>query len=163
MGLFGDDFYSTKVSRRAEPEQKGKLQIIRPGGGRRTRDRWSNPRRARSEFSSTVKVAVISSVISSIVTVTLFSFISQPATQLPLANAAGQGGGGTAQTAQVADPYDRIINAAAEVRPSVVSIVNHKTGSSLSMEDSALGSGVIFKRRWQSLHYDQSPRRGRCQ
>ena len=145
MGLFGDDFYSTKVSRRAEPEQKGKLQIIRPGGGRRARDRWSNPRRSRSEFSSTVKVAVISSVISSIVTVMLFSFISQPSTQLPLANAAGQGGGPT-QTVQAADPYDRIINAAAEVRPSVVSIVNHKTGSSLSMEDSALGSGVIFKK-----------------
>ena len=75
----------------------------------------------------------------------LFSFISQPSTQLPLANAAGQGGGPT-QTVQAADPYDRIINAAAEVRPSVVSIVNHKTGSSLSMEDSALGSGVIFKK-----------------
>lgn len=144
MGLFGDDFYSTKVSRRAEPEQKGKLQIIRPGGRGRGQDRWQNPRRSRSGFSSTVKVAVISSVISSIVTVTLFSFIMQPAS-LPLANAAGNGGGGT-QTAQAADPYDRIIQAAAKVRPSVVSIVNHKTGSSLSMEDSALGSGVIFKK-----------------
>ncbi|MFE6074882.1 S1C family serine protease [Paenibacillus sp. NPDC057886] len=142
MGLFGDDFYSTKVSRRAEPEQKGKLQIIRPGG--RGRDHWQNPRKSRSGFSSTVKVAVISSVISSIVTVTLFSFIMQPAA-LPLANAAGNGGGGT-QAAQAADPYDRIIQAAAKVRPSVVSIVNHKTGSSLSMEDSALGSGVIFKK-----------------
>lgn len=144
MGLFGDDFYSTKVSRRAEPEQKGKLQIIRPGGRGRGRDRWQNPRKSRSGFSSTVKVAVISSVVSSIVTVTLFSFIMQPSA-LPLANAAGNGGGGT-QTAQVADPYDRIIQAAAKVRPSVVSIVNHKTGSSLSMEDSALGSGVIFKK-----------------
>lgn len=144
MGLFGDDFYSTKVSRRAEPEQKGKLQIIRPGGRGRGRDRWQNPRKSRSGFSSTVKVAVISSVVSSIVTVTLFSFIMQPSV-LPLANAAGNGGGGT-QTAQAADPYDRIIQAAAKVRPSVVSIVNHKTGSSLSMEDSALGSGVIFKK-----------------
>lgn len=144
MGLFGDDFYSTKVSRRAEPEQKGKLQIIRPGGRARGRDRWSNPRRSRTGISSTVKVAVISSVISSIVTVLLFSFITQPAS-LPLANATGNGGGG-AQTAQAADPYDRIIQAAAHVRPSVVSIVNHKTGSSLSMEDSALGSGVIFKK-----------------
>ena len=143
MGLFGDDFYSTKVSRRAEPEQKGKLQIIRPGGRGRGRDRWQNPRKSRSGFSSTVKVAVISSVISSIVTVTLFSFIMQPSA-LPLANAAGNGGG--TQTAQAADPYDRIIQAAAKVRPSVVSIVNHKTGSSLSMEDSALGSGVIFKK-----------------
>ncbi len=142
MGLFGDDFYSTKVSRRAEPVQKGKLQIIRPGG----RDRWQNPRRSRSGISSTVKVAVISSVISSIVTVTLFSFIMQPAS-VPLANATGNGGnGGNVQAAQTADPYDRIIQAAAKVRPSVVSIVNHKTGSSLSMEDSALGSGVIFKK-----------------
>ncbi len=142
MGLFGDDFYSTKVSRRAEPVQKGKLQIIRPGG----RDRWQNPRRSRSGISSTVKVAVISSVISSIVTVTLFSFIMQP-TSVPLANATGNGGnGGNLQAAQAADPYDRIIQAAAKVRPSVVSIVNHKTGSSLSMDDSALGSGVIFKK-----------------
>lgn len=142
MGLFGDDFYSTKVSRRAEPVQKGKLQIIRPGG----RDRWQNPRRSRSGISSTVKVAVISSVISSLVTVTLFSFIMQPAS-VPLANATGNGGnGGNLQAAQAADPYDRIIQAAAKVRPSVVSIVNHKTGSSLSMEDSALGSGVIFKK-----------------
>jgi len=142
MGLFGDDFYSTKVSTRAEPVQKGKLQIIRPGG----RDRWQNPRRSRSGISSTVKVAVISSVISSIVTVTLFSFIMQPAS-VPLANATGNGGnGGNVQAAQTADPYDRIIQAAAEVRPSVVSIVNHKTGGSLSMEDSALGSGVIFKK-----------------
>lgn len=145
MGLFGDDFYSTKVSRRAEPEQKGKLQIIRPGGRARGRDRWSNPRRSRTGISSTVKVAVISSVISSIVTVMLFSFITQP-TSLPLANATGNGGGGSAQATQAADPYDRIIQAAAHVRPSVVSIVNHKTGSSLSMEDSALGSGVIFKK-----------------
>lgn len=142
MGLFGDDFYSTKVSRRAEPVQKGKLQIIRPGG----RDRWQNPRRSRSGISSTVKVAVISSVISSIVTVTLFSFIMQPAS-VPLVNATGNGGnGGNLQAAQAADPYDRIIQAAAKVRPSVVSIVNHKTGSSLSIEDSALGSGVIFKK-----------------
>lgn len=146
MGLFGDDFYSTKVSRRAEPEQKGKLQIIRPGGGRRARDRWSNPRRSRSELSSTVKVAVISSVISSIVTVTLFSFISQPAAQLPLANAAGQGGG-TAQTAQVVDPYDRIINAAAEVRPSVVSIVNHKTGVTCRWKIPRWGPGLFLKRK----------------
>src|SRR5690348_9111184 len=51
MGLFGDDFYSTKVSRRAEPVQKGKLQILRPGG----RDRWQNPRKSRSGISSTVK------------------------------------------------------------------------------------------------------------
>ena len=97
-------------------------------------------------ISSTVKVAVISSVISSIVTVTLFSFIMQPAS-VPLANATGNGGnGGNLQAAQTADPYDRIIQAAAKVRPSVVSIVNHKTGSSLSMDDSALGSGVIFKK-----------------
>ncbi|KAA2301428.1 serine protease, partial [Clostridioides difficile] len=85
------------VSRRAEPEQKGKLQIIRPGGRARGRDRWSNPRRLRTGISSTVKVAVISSVISSIVTVMLFSFITQPAS-LPLANATGNGGGGGAQT-----------------------------------------------------------------
>lgn len=143
MGLFEDDFYSTKVSRRAEPVQKGKLQILRPGG----RDRWQNPRRSRSRsgFGSTVKVAVISSVISSVVTVMLYSFISQP-TAVPLSNVIGSGSGGSLQTAQAADPYDRIIQAAAKVRPSVVSIVNHKTGSSLSMEESALGSGVIFKK-----------------
>lgn len=143
MGLFGDDFYSTKVSRRAEPVQKGKLQILRPGG----RDRWQNPRRSRSRsgFGSTVKVAVISSVISSVVTVMLYSFISQP-TAVPLSNVIGSGSGGSVQAAQAADPYDRIIQAAAKVRPSVVSIVNHKTGSSLSMEESALGSGVIFKK-----------------
>lgn len=143
MGLFGDDFYSTKVSRRAEPVQKGKLQILRPGG----RDRWQNPRRSRSRsgFGSTVKVAVISSVISSVVTVMLYSFISQPSS-VPLSNVIGNGSGGSMQTAQAADPYDRIIQAAAKVRPSVVSIVNHKTGSSLSMEESALGSGVIFKK-----------------
>ncbi|KHF34938.1 Serine protease Do-like HtrA [Paenibacillus sp. P1XP2] len=51
------------------------------------------------------------------------------------------------QVDSAADPYERLVQAAAKVRPTVVSIVNYKDDKKdKSLEESALGSGVIFKK-----------------
>ncbi|ADO59349.1 MULTISPECIES: trypsin-like peptidase domain-containing protein [Paenibacillus] len=129
MGLFEDDFYSTKVSTRAAKKTAFKA---RRGG----RGRWPH----RNRRVSPVQAAVISGAVSAVVAVLLFSFITglpsttavTGASHYPLRQAAG-------------DPYDRIVQAAAKIRPAVVSIVNLKGEDGNSTEQSALGSGVIFR------------------
>jgi len=46
------------------------------------------------------------------------------------------------------DPFERLIQAAAKVRPAVVSIANYKDHKKddINLEESGLGSGVIFKK-----------------
>lgn len=132
MGLFDDEFYSTKVSKRT-----GNL----PNRIRVSRQRWW-PRTVKNSESSSlsmVQVAVISSVISAIVSVSLFAWIVYPGdTQMAFA---GQSTYGSAKD----DPYEKIIQAGDKVRPAVVSIVSHKDVQGSKISDSALGSGVIFK------------------
>ncbi|AWB46679.1 serine protease [Paenibacillus sp. CAA11] len=132
MGLFDDDFYSTKVSRRAVKAQE-------------TDHKWRSPRRSRPRNSSTVKIAVICSILSSVVAVLLFSFV----TGLPSTTqeAGARSGSGIHSSG---DPYERLIQAAAKVRPAVVSIVNHQASAeeaeNAKGDAAALGSGVVIKK-----------------
>lgn len=134
MGLFDDDFYSTKVSRR---------RSATPGTSKgNTEGKWS-VRRSRRGLA-TWQISLISSVCSAVVAVLLFSLVT------------GQLTHEKAQAPAVidkvavssADPYDRIIQAAALVRPAVVSIINHKEDNKELniLDESALGSGVIYKK-----------------
>lgn len=87
-----------------------------------------------------MQAAVISGVVSAVVAVLLFSFI----TGLPSTTAV-TGASHYSLRQAAGDPYDRIVQAAAKVRPAVVSIVNLKGENGTSTEQSALGSGVIFR------------------
>lgn len=135
VGLFDDDFYSTKVSRsRGDEASKGSFA-----------NRRHSVRRSRKGLS-TWQISAVCSLVSAVVAVLLFSMFT------------GQMSHETAQKPVVAtgnvapsssDPFDRIIQAAATVRPAVVSIINHKEDNEELniLDESALGSGVIYKRQ----------------
>ncbi|MDR0267844.1 trypsin-like peptidase domain-containing protein [Paenibacillus sp.] len=134
MGLFHDDFYSTKVT-------KSRRRFRRT---REARQVW--PKSRRNSGLSTLQIATLSSIVSAFAAVLLFSMImGLPA---PGKEAAVVSAIGSKQMNSIADPYDRLIQAAAKVRPTVVSIVNYKDGKKdkNSLKDAALGSGVIFKK-----------------
>ncbi|MBD2846415.1 serine protease [Paenibacillus sp. IB182496] len=101
MSLFDDDFYSTKVSKRARAPQRDRFR-----GG------------ARSGGWSPLRLAFVSSLVSALVAVLLFGWLfgggaqGDRTPQLPLAASA--------------DPYERPIQAAAKIRPAVVSIINEQ-------------------------------------
>lgn len=134
MGLFDDDFYSTKVSRRKSGKSKST--------GGYADGKWAVRKSKRS--LATWQIALISSVCSAVAAVLLFSLVT------------GQFAAERAQApvvidkvaASSADPYDRIIQAAAHIRPAVVSIINHKQDNKELniLDESALGSGVIYKK-----------------
>lgn len=130
MALFDDDFYSTKVSRR------------RTGKPNTSEGKWS-VRRSRRALA-TWQISLISSVASAIVAVLLFSLFTGQLThekaQAPVVI--------DKVAVSSADPYDRLIQAAALVRPAVVSIINHKEDNKELniLDESALGSGVIYKK-----------------
>ncbi|SMF92872.1 serine protease, S1-C subfamily, contains C-terminal PDZ domain [Paenibacillus uliginis N3/975] len=130
MGLFKDDFYSTKVSRRSK-----KTSEDRPG-----RVKWRSSRRRRS--LSTFQISAISSVCSALIAVLLFSLLTgHPSTSSRIAIMNGQP---IAQTE--GDPYERLVNAAAKVRPAVVSVVTHKDPKPITSEEqdsSELEEGII--------------------
>ncbi|MFX3635013.1 MAG: S1C family serine protease [Candidatus Pristimantibacillus sp.] len=148
MGLFDDDFYSTKVSRRTR-SSRDELAF----SNKRGRRNWSN-----------IRIAFISSLTSALAAVVLFGLFF---------NGGGDGGGGkSAQVATAALSGDsmeqRTIQASAKVRPAVVSVINEQMmayglGSMLedkeaaegkdaaeeggSLQEAGVGSGVIFKKQ----------------
>ncbi|UNK18443.1 trypsin-like peptidase domain-containing protein [Paenibacillus sp. N3/727] len=130
MGLFKDDFYSTKVSRRSK-----KTSEERPG-----RIKWRASRRRKS--LSTFQISAISSVCSALIAVLLFSLLTgHPSTSSRIAIMNGQP---VSQTE--GDPYERLVNAAAKVRPAVVSVVTHKDPEPIIPEEqdsSELEEGII--------------------
>lgn len=134
MGLFQDDFYSTKVSKKRRGFRK--MHSVQRA--------WSRSRRGRG--LSTLQIATISSVISAVVAVTLFSMIM--GLPMPEKAPAAVSSVSSKQLEGSGDPFDRLVQAAAKVRPTVVSIVNYKDikKGKADLEDSALGSGVIFKK-----------------
>ncbi|MDF9839735.1 MULTISPECIES: trypsin-like peptidase domain-containing protein [unclassified Paenibacillus] len=135
MGLFDDDFYSTKVPRRKRKElEKSKVLTSR---------KWTVHRSRRT--MATWQVSVISSAVSAVVAVLLFSLVTG---QFAAEREAYVPEVGQKVTASSGDPYDRIIQAAALVRPAVVSIINHKEDNKELniLDESALGSGVIYKK-----------------
>ncbi|MFF2911533.1 S1C family serine protease [Paenibacillus sp. NPDC057934] len=132
MGLFDDDFYSTKVPRRSREQDKSK------GLSRG----WRTSRSRRS--LSTWQISALSSVISAVVAVLLFSVVTGHwAPERAVGSTVIEN-----VTPSSGDPYDRIIQAAAMVRPAVVSIVNHKEDNKEQniLDQSSLGSGVIYKK-----------------
>ncbi len=135
VSLFDDDFYSTRVSSKSRREARGS----KPRG-------WTTSRRGRS--LSTLQISALSSLLSAVVAVLLFSLLTGQFTREEASGAAVI----PHVTQSSGDPYDRIIKAAAAVRPAVVSIINHKEEASGSedeeepLDESALGSGVIYKK-----------------
>jgi len=135
MSLFDDDFYSTRVKRR----------------------RWRSPQGPESRFKggnrqgSLLKVALLSSVASSVLVASLFLLFggrnSEPEARPALA--AGQ---------SLVETSERIISASEKVRPAVVSIIN-VTNRALERQgdedwedgalpyDTSMGSGVVFQKK----------------
>lgn len=124
MGLFEDDFYSTKITKRS-------VRTAKDSG-------WGLRRSKQRTGLSTLQISLISSVLSVIVTVLLISFISGN----PFSTR-----GGSSASSGAGDPYDRISQAASKVGPTVVSILNHSELSGGDPDLAALGSGVIFKKQ----------------
>ncbi|OAB42027.1 S1C family serine protease [Paenibacillus glacialis] len=130
MGLFEDEFYSTKVSRPRKEHTKVKPNPVS----------WS---RTRRRGMSTIQISVISSVIGAVVATVLFSMITDLPSSTPHASAVS-----AVKVTKENDPYERLIQAAAKVRPAVVSIANYKDHKkdNVNLDESGLGSGVIFKK-----------------
>ncbi|NMO94229.1 S1C family serine protease [Paenibacillus lemnae] len=109
MGLFDDDFYSTKISRRGNKEDKKSPAPTK----------WRVSRRRKG--LSTLQISALSSVCSALIAVLLFSLLTGHSSGST--GAAAINGHSVTQTN--GDPYERLVNAAAKVRPAVVSVVTH--------------------------------------
>jgi serine protease Do len=127
MGLFDDDFYSTKVTKRSisRTNRSSKWR----GSGQKSR-------------YSVLKISIISSVLTVIVVVLLFNFMSGT----PFFP--NKSGNGPLASNTTGDPFERISQAALKVKPTVVSILNHGefTEGEPDPDMAILGSGVIFKK-----------------
>ncbi len=134
MSLFDDDFYSTKVSRRARSEQ---MEPMPPRYGFKIR--WTP-----------VRIAFMSSFVSALAAVLLFSLIFDSSGRAAIKPV-------SANTIQVMDPYERPIHAAAKIGPAVVSIINEQKASpgrkqadegngESPYQTASLGSGVIYEK-----------------
>lgn len=126
MGLFDDDFYSTKVSRRTtRATNRDNLSFTYKTGGRK----WSN-----------VRVAFVSSFTSAIAATLLFGAFYGGAD-------VGKGAApAVAGVVQTMDASERAIQASAKVRPAVVSIVNeqmYSLGGEMPEEGSEQGGGTL--------------------
>ncbi|KZS46152.1 serine protease [Paenibacillus glucanolyticus] len=127
MGLFDDDFYSTKISRQSKNTSEDPSE-------RKTK--WRTSRRKKS--LSTFQISAISSVCSALIAVMLFSFLTgHPATSSPMTLINGSHQLSTSD----GDPYERIISAAQKVRPAVVSVLTHKE-TILPEEEGLEGEGL---------------------
>jgi serine protease Do len=147
MSLFDDDFYSTRVSRRArEGGGRGWSFDGRGGWGR-----WRGDGELRP-----IHLAFISSMVSALGAVLLFGLIF----------GFERGGGGSGAVVSVspftsADTSERIVQASSKVKPAVVSIINEQMlpkggrwfrqgngndpDEDLTLQQASLGSGVIFR------------------
>ncbi|NBD25084.1 S1C family serine protease [Paenibacillus glycinis] len=145
MSLFDDDFYSTRVSRRARVT----FQARKDAPFKRRGLRWTP-----------VKLALASSVVGAAAAVLLFGiFAGFDRSERSVSAVAGVTQVGMSDN----NPLEKTITAAAKVRPAVVSIINEqaipegaagsgKAGSDApgadggsGLEQAALGSGFIFE------------------
>lgn len=131
MGLFDDDFYSAKV-----PGRKLKTSVRE---FRHRKVRWFRATRRLRRWSM-LKVAVASGMIGAMMAALLVSFITGVPGSRVFSNVNGY-----TQLSFPTDPSERIIQAAAKVRPAIVSIVNYRDAHGKVMAGSALGSGIIFR------------------
>lgn len=134
MSLFNDDFFSTKVSRRAR-------------AGRRIS--FTFPRKVRSGKWSTIRIALVSSITGAVAATMLF-WLLFGATGDGRALQAG------ASASETVDISERFIQASAMVRPAVVSVINEQmfpfgiggdTESNGSLQEASVGSGFIVEKR----------------
>lgn len=125
MSLFDeDDFFSPKIPRtvqRMHVKPSGKVRKSGFGKG------WSP-----------LKISVVSSVCTTVVVILLLSWITG------IGEPRGNSGNDHIASAEAgADLYDRIVQLADEVPPSIVSIVNSKDKDGIATQ-AGLGSGIIF-------------------
>ncbi len=139
MGLFDDKYYGGSGRRQGFSERR-----IGSKRSRRTRGFAGSAGYGRDRGRSGIRTAAISAVLASLLTglllLGLFATFVLPKLNVTALNSASASGH---------DPYDRIVQAAASVRPAVVSIVNHRTAvgeDEDSLEGTALGSGVVFQK-----------------
>lgn len=137
MSLFDDDFYSTVVSKRTRDE-KGS---------------FTRTSRGFRQQSSLFRVAIISSLATSLLVVLLFTFLDGGGEANPAATPALTGG------QALIDTSERSITASEKVRHAVVSIINlteeaiQEQADTRSLDDTeipftaSLGSGVIFQKK----------------
>ncbi|SFJ90227.1 serine protease Do [Paenibacillus sp. UNC496MF] len=144
MSLFDDDFYSTRVSRRA----RASFLARKEAPFRRRRLRWTP-----------AKLVVASSVAGAAAAVLLFGlFAGFDRGDHVVSAVAGVTKVGMNESG---DPLEKTITAAAKVRPAVVSIINEQAvpagaagggsggsgagGDDAGLQQAALGSGFIFE------------------
>ncbi|MBM7567903.1 S1C family serine protease [Paenibacillus sacheonensis] len=137
MSLFDDDFYSTRISRRARVT----FQAQKDAAFKRRGMRWTP-----------LKVAMTSSVISAAAVVIVFAlFTGFDHSDSTVSAVAGVTKVGLNDN----NPLEKTISAAAKVRPAVVSIINEQalpdgaaqgSGDGSGLEQAALGSGFIFEK-----------------
>ena len=154
MSLFDDDFYSTRVSRRARDGARRNWRFGGRGGWRRWRGEGGNG-------LPPVYLAFISSTVSALGAVLLFGLIF---------GFGGRGGGSEAASGEpvsepvmvTVDTAERIVQASNKSKMSVVSIINEQMlpkggrwsrqgnernpDDELTLQEASLGSGVIFRK-----------------
>ncbi|MEV5030006.1 S1C family serine protease [Paenibacillus sp. LPE1-1-1.1] len=144
MSLFDDDFYSTKVSKRAARESRKRDLVF--------------PFKSRGRKWSSVRIAFVSSMTSAVAATLLFGLVFGG--DGGIGN--GSGAVATAGGVQAIDPLERPIQASAKVRPSVVSVINQQMfalgigdGEALpegseekgTLREVGVGSGVIISKK----------------
>lgn len=142
MSFFNDDFYSTRVKRKA---RRSSGFGRRASFGRGFRSGSGPGYRSGSSF----RIALLSSLVSSLLVAIVFTFaIDRPhETDSHPVMASG-----------LTETSQPIVTAAAKIRPTVVSIINRPAqaeGGSLSadsMDNASLGSGVIFEKKNGKAH-----------
>lgn len=141
MGLFDDNYY------KGGGRRKGFSEGRRASG--RDRRRFARSAGYREDRGrSGIRTAAISAILASLLTgLLLFGLFTT--FLLPKLNGAALNSASASASAY--NPYDRIVQAAAAVRPAVVSVVNHRAAktedeSEESLEGAALGSGVVFQK-----------------
>jgi serine protease Do len=152
MSLFEDDFYSTKVSKKAHKERDSR--DFRGGfgiGGSRGRPRYDEDgRRWRSSESRSLRLAVSSALVGAFAMLLLVWAIKPGhETAQPVASKASATAG-SASTAIAGDKNlaigDTVVNAAEKVQPTIVSVVSSRKDDKSAQDGVGIGSGVIFQK-----------------
>lgn len=127
MGLFDDDFYSTRVPQRGWA-------------------RWLDVLHSRLPL---ISVAVISSIVGAVLAIVIYSVMTGGDESLPASgpvdwNALAMNG---------LEIEERTVAAAAKMEPVVVSVINKQKGFDSELySEKGLGSGVIFAKQGGAAH-----------
>jgi len=134
MGLFDDDFFSTKISRRARFNQRASFKF---------------PRNSRSSRWPALRIVLVSSLTSAVAAVVLFVLVFGTGGETRALKA----GAGVSQTFDISE---RLVQASAMVRPAVVSVINEQLfpygiggdpEENGSLQEAGVGSGVIVEKK----------------